>query len=244
MAVATNAFFLVGGGPVGAGLPNYSAAGGTYPEGAPAILWGQGTPAALAPWTLVNKGSLYMSVNQTDDTTALYMKVDEGGDAADWKRVFAEDEALIDTNDMSASAGIVTGQIAAGTITVEDMETNALSNHTTSILVDISASDSETIPLYAPAALTITKIDIVWVEATTASGAADGDHQIGTASGGAQIVGADTAYVNGQATGSNTTIAIVSGAVAADGSVFQSHDQSSGGGAGTYHMHYLWDFDS
>ena len=233
MAVATNAFFLVGGGPVGAGLPNYSAAGGTYPEGAPAILWGQGTPAALAPWTLVNKGSLYMSVNQADDTTALYMKVDEGGDTADWKRVFAEDEALIDGADL-----------LDGGITVEDLETNALSNHTVSILVDISATASETIPLYAVAALTITKIDLVWQEATTASGAADGDWQVGTASGGAQIVGADTAYVNGQATGSNTSITIVSGVLGADGSAFQSHDQSASGGAGTYHCHYLWDFDS
>ena len=62
--------------------------------------------------------------------------------------------------------------------------------------------------------------------------------------GGAQIVAANTAYVNAQASGSNTAVSIVSGAVGADGSVFQSHDQSAAGGAGTYHCHYLWDFNS
>jgi hypothetical protein len=182
---------------------------------------------------MVQKGSLYLTVNQTDDTTALYMKVDEGGDADDWTRVFVEDEALIANADFSGTAGI----------TVENLETNALSQCTRSILVDISDGDSETTPLYAPAALTITRIDLIWQEATTASGAADGDITIGTASGGAQIVTA-TAYGNSQASGSNQELTIASGAVAADGTVFQSHDQSVGGGAGTYVCQYLWDFNS
>jgi hypothetical protein len=172
-----------------------------------------------------------MSVNQTDDTTALYIKVDEGGDADDWTRVFVEDQALIDVNDLTGTAGI----------TVENLETNALSNHTRSILVDISAAASETIPLYAPAALTITRIDVVAVEAF-ASSTGPGDITIGTATGGAQIVIA-TAYTASLASGANQNLSIVSGAVAADGSVFQSHDTSTGD-AGTYHCHYLWDFDS
>jgi hypothetical protein len=57
------------------------------PEGAPAWLWGQGSPAAFAPFTIVNKGSLYSEVNAPDDDPHVWMKVDEGGDAADWVRV-------------------------------------------------------------------------------------------------------------------------------------------------------------
>jgi hypothetical protein len=55
------------------------------PENSPAWLWGQGTPSAIAPFTTVNKGSFYSEVNATDDETGhVWMKVDEGGDAADW----------------------------------------------------------------------------------------------------------------------------------------------------------------
>lgn len=255
MATATAGFYL---NPPGLGYGSAGAAdppnAGLLPEGAPSILWSQGTPAAIPPFTLVNKGSICMVVNATDDTTALYMKVDEALATTDWVRIFAENEALIDTNDLSATAGIVDGQIANATITggklvnatvtVEKLETNALSNCTRSILVDISATDSETIPLYAPAALTITRIDLIWQEATTASGAAEGDVTIGTATGGAQIVtAANGAYAVSQATGANQNLTITSGAVAADGSVFQSHDIADAA-AGTYFCQYLWDFDS
>lgn len=218
-------------------IGNESPIGGTAgpmgPEKAPAILWGQGAPTANAPFTMVQKGSLYMIVNATDDTTALYIKVDEGGDADDWTRVLVEDQALITNADFSGSAGI----------TVENLETNALSQCTRSILVDISAADSETTPLYCVAAATITRIDIVWQEATTASGAADGDIKIGSSTGGVQHV-AETNYGNSQVTGSNQLLSISSGAIAADGTVFQSHDQSAAGGAGTYVVQYLWGFNS
>ena len=43
------------------------------PEKAPAILWGQGVPTANAPFTMVQKGSLHMVVNATDNATALYI---------------------------------------------------------------------------------------------------------------------------------------------------------------------------
>ena len=244
MVASTQAFFLVGGGAsFPAGMPNHNAGGGMYPEGAPAIIWGQGTPADFAPFTLCNKGSLYMEVNNTDDTTALWMKVDEALGVDDWTRVFAEDHALIDTNDLAAAAAIVTGQIAAATLTVEDFETNALSNISTSILVDISAAASETIPLYAVAALTITSIELIAQEAFGAS-TGPGDITIGTASAGAEILAA-TGYTASLASGANQSLTsgIVSGAVGADGSVFQSHDTATSD-AGTYFCQYLWDFNS
>ena len=84
MATSTQAYFLNPPAPgVGAGHTN-PPSGGLHPENSPAWLWGQGTPAAIAPFTTVNKGSLYSQVNATDDNPHLWMKVDEGGDAADW----------------------------------------------------------------------------------------------------------------------------------------------------------------
>lgn len=219
-------------------IGNESPIGGTAgpmgPEKAPAILWGQGVPTANAPFTMVQKGSLHMVVDATDNATALYIKVDEGGDADDWTRIFAEDHALI-----------ATGSIAAtGSIKVEQVETNARSIATMSALVNISDGDEETIPLYCVAAATITRIDLVWQEATAASGAAEGDVTIGNVTGGAQHVTAvNGAYAVSQLTGANQNLTITSGTVAADGSVFQSHDIAAGA-AGTYHCQYIWDFDS
>jgi hypothetical protein len=60
--------------------------GGMFPEAGPTWIWGQGTPAAIDPFTVVQKGSLYSEVNADDDDPSLWMKVDEGGDAADWVR--------------------------------------------------------------------------------------------------------------------------------------------------------------
>ena len=94
MAVNVNAFFLknpIGMASIGVGSPLGDQAS-MYPESGPAILWGQGTPDGdRAPFTLVNKGSLYISVNQTDDTHVLWQKVDEGGDDADWLLVSHSD---------------------------------------------------------------------------------------------------------------------------------------------------------
>ena len=233
MATSTQAWYLYPPGPGIGGAGEVPPPGaGIYPEGAPAILWGQGTPAAIAPFTIVNKGSLYMTVDQTDDTTAVYLKVDEGGDAADWAKVFAENEALIDTNDLAAAAGIK----------VEQLETNALSNIVLSELFDISAADSEKVVLHAVAALTITEIGLLWEEATGASGAAEGDITVGTASAGAQIVTA-AAYGVSKASGTYDALTIVSGAVAAGASVFASHDIAAGA-TGTYRLMIKYDLDS
>lgn len=77
MTTSTSAFYYV--------KPDPGSLGGSlHPETAPGIIWGQGTPGAIAPFTSINKGGLYMQVNGTDDESHCWMKVDEGGDAADF----------------------------------------------------------------------------------------------------------------------------------------------------------------
>ena len=87
MTVNTVAYFLQNPeteDALGVGLRSGDQAA-LQPEAQPAILWGQGTPDGdRAPFTSVNKGSLYMSTNQTDDTHVLWQKVDEGSDDDDW----------------------------------------------------------------------------------------------------------------------------------------------------------------
>ena len=70
-------------------------------------------------------------------------------------------------------------------------------------------------------AITITAARIIYVDATTGTVAA-GNAKIGTTLGGAEIVAA-TAYENTKAVGISTAMTIVSGAVAAGGSVFVRH---------------------
>ncbi len=212
-------------------------------EKAPSILWGTGTPNGdLSPFDLVNKGSLYMEVNNTDDQTALWIKVDEGGDNADWVRIFAENHALIDTNDLAAAAAIVTGQIVDASLTVEDFETNALSNIVVSELIDISATDFEFIAFHAVAALTITEIGIIYEEASAASGLEGGDITVGISTGNGDIVAA-TAYSSSQAVGAYQALTPADGAMVAGESMFVSHDIASGA-AGTCRLIFKYDLDS
>ncbi len=93
MTDATRAFFLVPpeiGGYGSAGFTGQVAAG-LHPEPPPSILWSQGTPNGdLGPFNLVNKGSLAMVTNATDDESCVYMKVDEGGDNDDWTRLLTQ----------------------------------------------------------------------------------------------------------------------------------------------------------
>lgn len=70
-------------------------------------------------------------------------------------------------------------------------------------------------------AITILAARIIYVGATTGTVAA-GNAKIGTALDGAQVVAA-TAYENTKAVGTSTAMTIVSGAVAAGGSVFVRH---------------------
>ena len=101
MAVSTAAFFL--NQPRGlSGDGSYSGHWALGPEDQPAILWGQGTPGAIQPFTLVNKGSLYLQVDATDDTTMVWQKVDEGLDAADWVQLLTATTSGV--NQVSRSA--------------------------------------------------------------------------------------------------------------------------------------------
>jgi hypothetical protein len=82
MTANVRAFYLLPpqlaefGGGIGSAL---------WPEQAPAVLWGQGTPDGdRAPFTVVNKGSLYLCTNNADDVGAVYQKVDEGDADTDW----------------------------------------------------------------------------------------------------------------------------------------------------------------
>lgn len=54
-------------------------------EHPPCWLAGQGTPDGdLEPFKSAQKGSLYSQTNATDDAGHLWVKIDEGGDDADW----------------------------------------------------------------------------------------------------------------------------------------------------------------
>ena len=204
-------------------------------EKAPSILWGTGTPNGdLSPFDLVNKGSLYLEANGTDDQTQVWQKVDEGGDNADWVRFLVENHALIDSSDVASGANF----------TVEAFETNALS---VIVLlptqVDISAADSEFMNFHAVAALTITEIGLIWDgEATAGSGAAEGDVTIGTTTGGAEIVAA-TSYAVSKAVGTYQALSLASGAMAAGTEMFVSHDVADSA-AGQYRVQFKYDLDS
>ena len=222
-----------------------------------------------------------MEVNGTDDTSQLWQKVDEGGEdgTPDWARCFVAGGALIDTNDLasgvaiagsqlSAAAGIVSGQILNGelvnadfnagaaiaatklnlaaAVLVGDLETNAMSKIVLlPTQVDISAADSELMNFHAVAALTITEIGLIWDgEATEGSGAAEGDVTIGTTSGGAQIVtAANGKYGVSQALGDYQALTIASGAMAAGTEMFVSHDIADSA-AGKYRVQFKYDLDS
>ncbi len=107
MTASTKAWYVYppapGLGGAGEVPPPHSA---MMPEGAPAWLWGNGTPGAIAPFTIVNKGSLYSEVNATDDDPHLWMKVDEGADTADWVSVGSTGVVIITSElyDISAAA--------------------------------------------------------------------------------------------------------------------------------------------
>ena len=78
MATSTVAFYVFKPNP---------PPGGMAPEYPPSIIWGQGTPGAIAPFISINKGSLYFQVDGTDDESHCWLKVDEGSDAADYVRL-------------------------------------------------------------------------------------------------------------------------------------------------------------
>lgn len=112
MASSTNAWYLLQQGLGGAGVVS-GPHGAVQAEEAPAWLWGQGTPAAIVPFTTVNKGSIYSEVNASDDDTALWTKVDEGGTANDWV--------------LMGSAGVV--EVRSDLITIDAADSESVPFH-------------------------------------------------------------------------------------------------------------------
>lgn len=199
MAVSTAAWYLIPSTGLGGTGVISGPSGAVQPEEAPAWLWGNGTPGAFVPFTTVQKGSLYSEVNASDDDPALWMKVDEGSDTADWVSI--------------GNTGVI---------------------FVLSTLYDISVAASEQVVFRAVTDSQVLEAGLIWQEATGASGAAEGDITIGTATGGGQIVAAD-AYDVSQATGAYQALTIATAALAAGDSVFASHDQAAGAD-GTYRL--------
>ncbi len=210
-------------------LPTYPA--GVDEEGQPSVLWGQGTPDGdRAPFTLVNKGSLYLAVDQTDDTTAVWQKVDEGDANSDWVRVFIENQALIDTNDLAAAAGITPAQLAT------DQDHIWMCD----IAIDISATSAEHVVFHAVTALTITEIGVVYTEATDADPGA-GTVAVGVTTGGVEVVAAVQHDAN-QSVGDYQALTVADGAMAAGESLFLNHVQAASE-AGIYRLMFKYDLD-
>lgn len=81
MAVNTSAFLVVNPDPA-------QMQSALIPEPAPTWLWGQGTPDGdRVPFSTAQKGTLYSQTDAADDESALWLKVDEGSDDADWVRL-------------------------------------------------------------------------------------------------------------------------------------------------------------
>lgn len=240
MTTNTVAYFLypmLGGKESGTGYsPGMSM--GMAPEGRPSIIWGQGTPDGdRSPFKNLNKGSLYLCVNNTDDQACIYQKVDEGSDDNDWVLVFAENHAKIDTSDMAASPNI------AGT----KLATNARREFavTKDFNIDNGAGTTDDDIVLVPSdGVTIVAVRAVYVEATDTAGAASANFKVGTAVGGAQIVAA-TALEVSKAVGTKTAATLVTGAgaIAADGMIAVRHTGIATTEAGQYFVQIEYTVD-
>lgn len=213
MAVATVAFFLYPqyGGAAGDILQAYGSQ--MAPEGSPSDLWGQGTPGAFPPFTTVNKGSTYREVNATDNVTAMWMKVDEGGDADDWTRIFAEDDPLIATADLLTAAGVL----------IEQLETNArVQVNQWGGVLNLADSTVTTVVFHAVAAITLVEMGLIFETATEASIAST----ITIADSNSDLVAA-VAYTSSAAVGAYQVLTIADTALIAGEDVRVTHTQSA-----------------
>lgn len=213
----------------GAGLVP-GAGGGMDEEGQPAIMWGQGTPDGnLAPFNLVNKGSLYMEVNGTDDQAHMWQKVDEGGESGldDWKRMFVEDHKLIVAADIDDAAAITSAMIAANTIVAADISTSAaivvesleVNAKVVTVpwgpVIDLAASSATHMVMHLVAAITITEIGLLFDTATEASIATT----IQVSESGSSDVVAAVAVASSQAAGAYQALTVADGDIPAGGDI-------------------------
>jgi len=84
----------------------------------------------------------------------------------------------------------------------------------------------------------VLNVQAVYTEATDTAGAASANFKLGTAAGGAQVVAA-TALEAAKAVGSTTTSTIVSGFVAAGGTLFARHTGIAVTEAGQYYLQVI-----
>lgn len=200
-------------------------------EREPDVLWGLGTPNGdIEPFVSVQKGSLYISVDRTDDEAHIYVKVDEGGDNNDWVRLLAENHALIDTSDIAASAGIKGSQLA----------TNARRQYAVSKEFTIgngAGTTDDDILFLSSDGCTVIAANVVYTVATDSAGAASANVKVGTAVGGAQVVNT-TALQISKAAGSRTALVLETGTgvlnIAANGFLAVRHTGVAATEAGKY----------
>ena len=183
-------------------------------EAPPVILAGKGTPNGdLEPFLSAQKGSLYCQTDAADDTSHVWMKVDEGEDDADWLSLEIETTARsIDT-----TRDIFNIDNGAGT-TVDQI-----------ILVP-------SVPI------TIRAARVVYTEATDTAGAENANVKIGTTVGGEDIV-ATTALQVSKAIGSVTNLTIADGAIAANELVAVRHTGVAATEVGQYFVQIEYTVD-
>lgn len=143
MADSTNAHFLTQQRVGGAGLSALPGAA-MDEEGQPSILWGQGTPNGdLAPFNLVNKGSLYLEVNGADDKGAVWQKVDEGSDNADWTIVGQDGGVVVVTGQLvDISAGDSEQVLFNAVVASEILEAGLLWNEASAADTGVNGGDA------------------------------------------------------------------------------------------------------
>jgi len=187
--------------------------GNLDPEAHPNLWWGQGTPAGtIDPWLSAQKGSLYMQVDATDDTSHIWQKVDEGNDADDW--VLCTSLGAIVNADVATGAAIVGSKLAA--------KAQKRHIHTRPFDVD-SGNGTVTSDIFMfSSAITVTAAKIIYTVATDTTGAASGHVFIGTTAGGTEVASSTSLEV-AKAIGTTTTITIGAGAVAANTMLCVTH---------------------
>lgn len=215
--------------------PASKAGNALFPERGPTRLWGQGTPDGdRDPFLGAQKGSTYIQVDATDDTSHIWQKVDEGNDDDDWILLEAG-AGSISNADIVAAAGIVGSKLAA------NARRQTFRSKTFNIDNGSGTVDEEAC-FHAVDDITITAIRRVYTEATDTAGAASALTRIGTSSNGQQIV-ASVALTAAKAVGSTDTLTIASGVVAAGGTVFVRHTGIAATEVGQYYVQFDYTVD-
>jgi hypothetical protein len=159
---------------------------------APRILYGAGTPAGtIEPWKSAEKGSIFLSTDQTAGATAMWVKCAANDAVADWASSGQVRTLWTKTYNMDNGAGTVNDDV-----------------------------------FYFVNGATLLSANMVFSEATEASGGADASFKIGSAAAGAQHVASLTIPVS-KAIGDVVGLTLVTGTIAAGGKLFCRHTGSA-----------------